>query len=64
MDPLAYVADIEKRRRESAAATARLDSELERAVVQAFEAGRTGPEIASAAGLSKQRVYQIKKGTR
>lgn len=64
MEPMARIAQIKEQRQESAATTARLDAELEVAVVAAFEAGHTGPEIAAVAGLSKQRVYQIKKGIR
>ncbi len=64
MDPMARIAQIKEQRQESAATTARLDAELEKAVVEAFAAGHTGPEIAAVAGLSKQRVYQIKKGIR
>lgn len=64
MEPLTRIAHIKRQRHETAATLASLDAYLETAVVAAFAAGHTGPEIATAAGLSKQRVYQIRDGTR
>ncbi len=64
MDLITHIAHIKRQRHVTAATIAHLDAELETAVVAAFLAGHTGPEIATAAGLSKQRVYQIRDGTR
>ncbi len=60
MDPLRRIAHIRRQRDKCA----QLDTDLEAAVVAAFHEGHTGPEIAAVAGLSKQRVYQIRDGTR
>jgi hypothetical protein len=41
-----------------------IDNELAELIRQAFAAGITGPAIAAAANLSKERVYQIRDGRR
>lgn len=64
MEPIEQVAAIRDQRRAVAEQLAALDAELEVAVKAAFAAGHTGPQIATAAGLSKPRTYQIRDGRR
>ncbi|WP_207842624.1 hypothetical protein [Williamsia soli] len=64
MEPIDQVAAIRDQRKEVAAQLAQLDEQLEVAVKAAFEAGHTGPQIATASGLSKPRTYQIRDGRR
>ncbi|OFJ55307.1 hypothetical protein [Mycolicibacterium grossiae] len=55
------------KRRELTQQIADLDAALEGPeglVARAFEDGATGPQIATAAGVSKPRVYQIRDGRR
>ena len=61
------ISENRRQRDKHSAAIAALDEELagpDGLISQAFAEGHTGPEIATAAGLSKQRVYQIRDATR
>lgn len=40
------------------------DKELHKLIREAFAAGLTGPAIAAAAGISRERAYQIRDGRR
>lgn len=42
----------------------RLADERETLVKTAFDEGHSGPEVAAAAGISKERAYQIRDGRR
>lgn len=61
------IAENRRQRAQHTTAVADLDEQLagpDGLISQAFAQGHTGPEIAAAAGLSKQRVYQIRDATR
>lgn len=55
---------ITKNRARYRAATTSLTEELAKLVRDAFDAGYNGPTIAAAAGLSKERIYQLRDGRR
>lgn len=40
------------------------EADLARYVKEAFEHGATGPQLARATGLSRERIYQIRDGRR
>ncbi|MEP9391211.1 hypothetical protein ABLE94_02980 [Gordonia sp. VNK1] len=66
-EALERIAANRHKRDEHTAAIAALDEELagpDGLVRAAFDAGATGPRIASVARLSKQRVYQVRDGVR
>lgn len=64
MKPLDKIARNRRYSRELSERLGRLDDELADLVRAAFAAGHTGPEIGSAAGMSKERTYQIRDGRR
>jgi hypothetical protein len=67
VDSLQQITNNRARRRELTAQISALDAELEGPhglVMQAFDDGHTGPQIAAAASISKPRVYQIRDGRR
>lgn len=64
MDTLKDIQANRQKHRNITARLAYIDNELADLIRHAFAAGLTGPAIASAAGLSKERVYQIRDGRR
>ena len=64
MDKLKEIQANRQKHRNLADKIAYLDNELAELIRAAFAAGITGPAIATAAGLSKERVYQIRDGRR
>lgn len=62
--PLEKIAANRRKQRELADEIRTADVELAELVRSAFAAGHTGPEIAAAAGISKERIYQIRDGRR
>lgn len=64
MKPLEEIQSNRLKHRNIARRLAYIDQELQELVRAAFAAGHTGPQIAAAAGLSRERVYQIRDGRR
>ncbi|MFV8049957.1 sigma factor-like helix-turn-helix DNA-binding protein [Mycobacterium sp. 48b] len=64
MDILEAIRANRRQHREHTDAANVLDSKLRDLVKMAFKQGRTGPELASVLGISKERVYQIRDGRR
>lgn len=64
MEPLDEIARNRRNSRELATELGKLDDELADLIRLAFAAGFTGPEIGAAAGISKERTYQIRDGRR
>ena len=67
MDITEKIAENRRRRDELATQITALDDELagpDGLIRQALAEGHTGPQIAKIAHLSKQRVYQIRDGSR
>lgn len=56
--------DIFDRMRAARALRTESDTQLRALVNEAFETGHTWQEIAECLGVSRARVYQIRKGTR
>ncbi len=64
MDKMTEIRANRRKHRNIADRLAHIDGELAELIRQAFAAGHTGPEIATAASLSRERVYQIRDGRR
>ena len=64
MTPLENIQSNRLKHRNITRRLAYIDQELQELVRAAFAAGHTGPQIAAAAGLSRERVYQIRDGRR
>jgi hypothetical protein len=63
MEPLQALRHNQARIQENARLRRWLREERDQLVKDAFAAGHDGPEIGSAAGISRQRAYQIRDDT-
>lgn len=63
-EPLRKIAANRDLHNRLAAELRSVDDQLPGLVRAAFEEGHTGPEISPVAGVSKERVYQIRDGRR
>ena len=62
--PLEKITANRRKQRELADEIRTADAELADLIRSAFAGGYTGPEIAAVAGVSKERIYQIRDGRR